>query len=338
MRDAVVLCLDLDDNIIASQFHEHHDCKTNPGYFDVNGEQEPIHMTMPIRETFWHKLLQELTIHCQNIHAELLVYIITAKASGETDNTVDAVVKMLHEFLVVLGFDRSIDSQIRAMQMPEKYLYALHTFNKIELISTDNGYCHPSPNIDLIEHPSFTLNKVLPSIHVVTFNVRELGFERCSKVLVMDQIYQALIQHGITPIGMLLVDDDIASYEPDLHSGNHSLKAKTNLVKFIDTKNLCTTSSPTARKTRIDNANNIKDKIMQAIRSFSSLHHARGIMPANVTVFRSGAPQDAQEPGPAVSTDKTPLLQMGVKDSNQYRSRGCCKCRSSPCRCCCTIL
>ncbi len=212
-KRTVVLCLDVDNMLINPQ--------TSPErtkFFDINGEDELIYVpnhNITQQPTGWYMFLQKLQQICTSKGVELNVQIISAKTSGDADDTINAVVTILYPFLKPMntGTGTLYDDT-----MPSQYLYQVHVGENIENKRKNNMYSSTSSaNLGFFED-----DFALPSIHIVLHN-KDSG--TTSKVKVMKHIEYELREVGKNPILMALVDDD--------PGWGYELTGDTSWYKFI---------------------------------------------------------------------------------------------------------
>lgn len=199
-NSTIVLCIDIDGTLIDScQVHIHQ-----------------VHFTGSIKNNdadHWVRLLLCLQQVCAQLNVHFIVQIISAKISGQIDNTVDWVAKYLHTFLKPLNGDaQPIESHCSDYDgIPTQYYAMCHrAANQTFKYLCDNL----TVNQELMGIQSIVDDALLPPIHIC-FQNHPLGWS--SKAMVMETISKHL--GGIPRSNMIMLDNscqvatEIANYK-----------------------------------------------------------------------------------------------------------------------------
>ncbi len=197
MQPTIALCLDVDQMLVNSEC-----CDETGNAFDINGEDSKINMRLYDlrihKPTLWYTSLVELKQLCAAKGVNLEIHIISAKMSSEIDDTIDAVVKILHPLLLPPLQNGTLIYQ----QMPNYYLYQTYLAAESKVKCAKNVLCE-GYNPSFVEG-DYHNQHILTNIHIPYGNG---PFGITSKAAVMQQIEVKLRDQSKQPRAMILVDN-----------------------------------------------------------------------------------------------------------------------------------
>ena len=203
-KKIIVLCIDIDDTLINHQ----------NGKISFNGTP-----------AMWLEFLTNLQMHCESNGFKLVVQIISAKASGNVDCTVNLVVEHLFQFLTVLTEDANV------WFPPSPFVY--HAMFHVEHRQLKKKILHNSHMEYIDNYQPIADNSLLPAIHICQRNV--VSRNHTSKALVMRHISQHF--NETVPASNLFLLDNDAYHKHDLESGIHA--PQYTFVSAYELQRLC---------------------------------------------------------------------------------------------------
>ncbi len=209
MTNTICLCLDVDQTIMNSEY-----CDDLGNAFDINGEDQKINMHLydlkTHKPTLWYSSLFELKKMCAAKGVNLEIHIISAKMSGNIDDTIDAVVKILYPLLL----PNVINGTMIYHQMPNRYIYQTYLVTESKVKYANNSLCNGYD--PLFVEGDYHNQNILTNIHIPYGN-DPVG--ATSKAAVMQRIEMQLRLQGKQPVAMILVDD-YPGYGPAVSNSN----------------------------------------------------------------------------------------------------------------------
>ena len=192
----IVLCLDIDGTLIAQS-----DRADKADFIGSEDDNNASH---------WVNLLTRIKQRCAALNVHLIVQIITAKAAGGLDVTVDWVARYLHDFLKPLDKQGEWidDDTIPVSRGSPVQYYAMFHLDEEEPIKS---LCDNATLIFSTKQQDIINALLLPPIHVCYHN-HPLG--STSKAMVMDTISKHFGE--VIPCDNMFLVDDFHGVESDL--------------------------------------------------------------------------------------------------------------------------